>query len=289
EESAPPDSASRPESQENEPAPESGINWLLAPSVLADDIQPMSSYSPFSCFAYAPVNRIEQGGQCGLIDYDGNIVLDIQYAHIDECLCGIITADRYELDENYQITGEHGGHGGSLYDFVWDVATDSLFAEQYAPDFIFPVRAAEVSENPETMYGYDVDYMDVYGFAENEKTLVIPFQFDRALGFWCDRAAVRKDGKWGYIDTKGNLIIPFEYDAVHNSVLKSGSEHDLYTQEIYDFTGDYVAVKKQGQYGLLDVNGGIVIPFEYEAIRPVYNGMAWIKDKGQWGVADIGA
>jgi len=42
--------------------------------------------------------------------------------------------------------------------------------------------------------------------------MVIPPQFDGAWGFSGGLAAVKKDRKWGYIDTCGKVVIPFQFD-----------------------------------------------------------------------------
>ena len=45
---------------------------------------------------------------------------------------------------------------------------------------------------------------------------VIPPQFDGARTFSEGLAAVKKNGKWGYIDTEGKTVIGFQYDAAYS-------------------------------------------------------------------------
>lgn len=40
-------------------------------------------------------------------------------------------------------------------------------------------------------------------------------QYEDAHSFSEDLAAVKKDGKWGYIDTDGKVVIPFQYDQAY--------------------------------------------------------------------------
>lgn len=71
---------------------------------------------------------------------------------------------------------------------------------------------------------------DKWGFAG---TLVIPFEYDDAGDFSEGLACVKKDDKWGFIDTSGTLVIPCEYDAAG------------------DFSEGLASVKKEGQSQIL--------------------------------------
>ena len=42
--------------------------------------------------------------------------------------------------------------------------------------------------------------------------VIIDPQYEDAGSFSQDLAAVKKDGKWGYIDMEGNTVIPFQFD-----------------------------------------------------------------------------
>jgi hypothetical protein len=61
--------------------------------------------------------------------------------------------------------------------------------------------------------------------------MAIPFEYDDAKPFSDGLAAVKKDGKWGYIDTGGRVDIPFEYTNVTS------------------FSEGLAAVKKGGKWG----------------------------------------
>ena len=80
--------------------------------------------------------------------------------------------------------------------------------------------------------------------------------------------------KYGYIDKRGEEIIPLEYDYA------------------YDFHEGKAWVRKGEKYGCIDVNGGIVVDFEYDSdcedcVEYKYvNGYARVKKKGKWGFVD---
>ena len=64
---------------------------------------------------------------------------------------------------------------------------------------------------------------------------------------WSDDAifAVKKGGKWGYIDGYGKVIIPLEYEEVRN------------------FSEGLAAVRKDGKWGYINPKNEIVIPIEF--------------------------
>jgi len=87
-----------------------------------------------------------------------------------------------------------------------------------------------------------------YSLSENE---MLPETYDDAYEYSEGLAAVKNEGKWGFINTKGRLVIPFEYE-------QGGS-----------FKGGVVSVSKDGFYGVIDTLGQIVLDFEFPKIRPI--------------------
>ncbi|HZG17680.1 MAG TPA: WG repeat-containing protein [Candidatus Bathyarchaeia archaeon] len=70
-----------------------------------------------------------------------------------------------------------------------------------------------------------------------EDEVTIPYNFDHATKFSDGLALVKKDGKFGYINSKGQVVIPFEYSYATS------------------FSGGKATVKKDGQLGTIDKNG----------------------------------
>ena len=64
----------------------------------------------------------------------------------------------------------------------------------------------------------------------------------------CGLTWVEKDGKIGYINTKGETVIPFEYDAAY------GAGDGLPT------------VGKDGKYGIVDIDNNVIIPLIFDDI-----------------------
>ena len=57
--------------------------------------------------------------------------------------------------------------------------------------------------------------------------------------------AVKKDGKWGYIDANGKIVIPLEYE------------------EVADFSEGLAPVCKNGKWGYINLKKEVVIPFKF--------------------------
>ena len=115
-------------------------------------------------------------------------------------------------------------------------------------------------------------------------------------------AAFSNDGKhWDIYDYTGNLIAsdlePFDCNidmspwwapvtSMFSDADKYSSAKNTHGKAVpFCSTGGYIAAKKDGKCGYIDMNGETVIDFGIlEDIRPVKDGKAWIKYRGKWGV-----
>ena len=105
-------------------------------------------------------------------------------------------------------------------------------------------------------------------------------QYDELSPFFEGMAAVRKGGRWGFINTKGENIIACSYDEVHNfkdgiSIVYKDSKHGLLNTKGEElFMGEYddiryfgnnlIGVRKGGKYGFIDIHGKEILPFKYD-------------------------
>lgn len=113
------------------------------------------------------------------------------------------------------------------------------------------------------------------GFINAMNEVVIPFSFDysaecRMPGFgylfhggYC--AMTNKDGDLGLIDSKGNWLVEPVYDEVWSPC----------------GNGDRV-IAKDGKYGLLDPECGIVRPVVYDNVKLLPDGFVFTKDGRMW-------
>ncbi|MBQ9897828.1 MAG: WG repeat-containing protein, partial [Ruminococcus sp.] len=104
--------------------------------------------------------------------------------------------------------------------------------------------------------------------------------------------ALSDDGEtWELFSYKGDFL-PYSFEAFEcnsfGSVWAPGYSDD--TNEFngpfpFCATDGYIAAKIDGECGYIDTDGNVVVEFGiFEDIRPVHNGMAWVKYDGKWGV-----
>ena len=82
------------------------------------------------------------------------------------------------------------------------------------------------------------------------------------------RAAVKRDGKYGFIDESGKEVVPFEYDLAA------------------DFSGGLALVKRNGKWGRIDKTGNVVVPLEYDSVGPFSEGLAAVEQNEKCGFID---
>ena len=101
--------------------------------------------------------------------------------------------------------------------------------------------------------------------------------------------ALKKDGKWGYFDDNGNRIIDFICESFPSKIIYGGWWKNSDNMQ-YPFlsSNGYIPVKINGQCGYYDTQGNEIIPCgTFEEVRPVHNGLAWVKKDGKWGVIKL--
>lgn len=116
-----------------------------------------------------------------------------------------------------------------------------------------------------------------YGYIDREENLVVPCIYDDAYSFDSKGyARVRKDEKWGLIDSNGNIVLPIELSEV----------------EYFDSDRDYLKVKNDRKWGIIRLSDmSFVLPAQYDEVEKgcwdngVYQFV--VKDRGTQGVMDV--
>jgi len=96
---------------------------------------------------------------------------------------------------------------------------------------------------------------------KNKKTISSAYEYQGS--FNNGLAKVRKDHKWGFVDTTGNLVVPMKYNEVEN------------------FSDGLARVRSGQKWGLVDVTGREVIKPTFEWIYDFENGIAKVKLNGE--------
>lgn len=120
-----------------------------------------------------------------------------------------------------------------------------------------------------------------YGYIDWYGDLIIPYKFEDASAFRDEYAIIRKNGKYGAINSKGKTVIKPQYNILgaYGSGLfpflnKEGNwgyinrANRIQIKPTYDnatpFSYGYASVKKGKYWGLIDVMGNEVMPFDYK-------------------------
>ena len=190
----------------------------------------------------------------GLFNSEGKEIIPISYRWI--------YTD--EIDDNIPIVARLNGKEGYI-----NTKNEWVIPPTYRDAFAFRQGLAKVREVRDYIYinlkgepviqdfdAYVIDPSDntyIVGVRKECKYMVYDLNgnlldtYNLLRNNWSDDAifAVKKGGKWGYIDGYGKVIIPLEYEEVRN------------------FSEGLAAVRKDGKWGYINPKNEIVIPIEF--------------------------
>ncbi|MDE5861584.1 MAG: leucine-rich repeat protein, partial [Ruminococcus sp.] len=140
-----------------------------------------------------------------------------------------------------------------------------------------PVRMVSIESDDEVIL------YDSYGIMRDGE-IIVDFNYDNALSYKDGITAVEQDGEWYYYDEDGYQIIE---DSCEGSYYFNINNEDYIP---YLPSEEYIAFNTAWGGGYYSTDGGVVIPVgEFAEARPVFNGLAWVKDHatGLWGVIQL--
>jgi len=141
-----------------------------------------------------------------------------------------------------------------------------------------------------------------WGVISESGDVIIPFEYSFIDDFKDGFVKVCTSGffsKMGYYDLHGNLVIPLIYpelgDFNEERVIArkfahylcysfSGDVTVIYDEDFIDFDGTYANKVEVCYWGVLDRNGIIIIPFEYDKIEVFVDNKAIAQKNKKWGV-----
>jgi hypothetical protein len=167
------------------------------------------------------------------------------------------------------------------------------------------INATQFSENKT----FVLDSLNVISCMDTSmNTLFILKEAEEAHVFSDGLAAVRKEGKYGFINEKGSLIIPHAYDAVLDFsegicgvAFLAGTEDSTYYnwifidkngkkiindefEEVHEFKSGLSAVVKNGKYGWIDKKGKFLFGNDFEECKSFSEGFAAFYKNSGWGM-----
>lgn len=119
-----------------------------------------------------------------------------------------------------------------------------------------------------------------YGYVSHILRLDIAIMYENAMDFSEGLAAVKKDGKWGYINESGVTAIPFELDSCS---VADAQKNDC----AFSFRNGLAPVCKNGRFGIINKKGETVVDFIFMSIIQGENGVYLALKDGKWGKITI--
>ena len=263
---------------------------------------------------------IDSNGKWGLIDSNGKKIIDNKYDKINisnwmyryhyievsyliESYANYSSYDDYWLDSKLNEVHPSQGLGSDPgFVYYYDIDTDRIYfadlmmgnrelSGNELSEIHKPIVSAVTTEGETiSLYGKETlqhnFYTDkpgtgMYGLISGGK-ITVPMEYD---GYFkpetadefgnCNRIVFWKNNKIYVFDKNGKCYSNGKYDKVDNE-----------NQELYYFNG-YLPVCKGGKWGLIDINGKEVLKCRFEDITSVYDGKAWAKENGKWGVIKL--
>lgn len=298
----------------------SGYTWVIEPSYDYDDVSILCSMSdkPVADIRLWDDNTddhdsgeklpvgfvVSRDNNYGLISLNGDLLMDCEYSYISmfSGFAEAMKADSsysYTLGSDYEVhIMENFGHGGYATYYIYDESNSKIgyidpngiiICDEYDMEKIanraILLKSGTLDENN----GSWEDSVAKFGLMYKNR-IIIPLIYDGGsdgnlveynpdIMEMCDvkdgRAVFWKNNKIYVFDNNGVCYSDGIYDKVDNG-----------NQELNYFNG-YLPVCKNGAWGLIDVNGNEVLTCQFEDITSVYDGKAWAKQNGKWGVIKL--
>ena len=289
--------------------------WYLNPTIEAEyiivsDIEKHAIYghtaNPFDEYSI-----IKQNGKYRFIKYDGTYISDEQYDKWYFSKPDVITLSSDDNDNEISILGyddnkiiykSDAAGWGRLGFFINNKTNDIYYIQhgsyyQYEENNNIVVQSADISiissekNQLGIEYNLNINNIGKYGIANNSGLVVDCIYDDACMNIDDNIIALEKNGKWGYLNKDGTQVIDFVCEPFESKILDVMWLHnhdDENVQHPYLSSYSYIPVKINGQCGYYDTQGNEVIPCgTFEEVRPVHNGLAWVKKDGKWGVIQL--
>lgn len=246
------------------PEPEvSSTDWLLAPRTDLEITCALAEYgSPSSGYLqdHASLALFTQNGKTGAIRYDGKIVVPAE-EDVHWCaVCGLTNADESKI---FNDLGEDVGRGGHGL-FEMEIVYDQTLGQAYVLDMGELVPLTDFSAN-------------VRPYIARVGSLVAAPADDFNAYIWQNGSTGEREPRnveWG----EGYVLVP----------AATGKPVSPVCEEIGNYADGLYAVKIDGLWGYLDMEGNQVIPCQYSQARPFCGNLAAVQNAdGLWGYISL--
>lgn len=206
--------------------------------------------------------KFKSNDRYGLVDNTGTIILQNKYHGIgkfkDDLACvqlNIESGDSYADSKLYGYIDLHGNEVLPVeYEFIGKRFNNRVVIMKGGEWWLFGIDDYKLTAFPGVAYlgpcvsddlckvniggQYDKEKNRVtggqFGYCSIDGKTVIEIVYDSAYNFSEGLAAVKRNGKWGFINTFGEVVVPCKYDEVDSSY-KDGSGRLTKGQEVFVF------------------------------------------------------
>lgn len=292
--------------------------WQLEPSIAAENIivfdgSQVDPDATDKSEMYERLAVISRSGVYGLIDYGGNIIVQPNYKYYFLAPNGQIvlynTLDEKgeqreycTLDEDGKVTDQYYGESSARVKYYYDEENKSIYyakeseewnVHRYEDKKTVVAVKADVLDNGMSIEVVEPDPgTERYGMV-NQDGVVLDFEYESFYaptfkGTGVTAVALKKDGKWGYVDSKGAELIGFNCDEVFSSYNGELTD-DPNASHPYLYSEEFVPVSINYSFGYYNMEGKCVVKsIEFSQARPVHHGKAWVSNGNAWGVIRFG-
>ncbi|MFA4985244.1 MAG: WG repeat-containing protein [Candidatus Brocadiia bacterium] len=171
----------------------------------------------------------------------------------------------------------HEGEGKVLIDGYWAYLSRDGHLASYRERHPTTRPRSDAGDEPVVC----CDETGMYGFKLGDNWITAP-EFTEAEEFRDGMAAVKENGRWGFIDLTGKIVVETDFDRVESfkngfAAVKINGKWGLVrkngtylAEPIYDeeplFAGGKGVLTLAGKDGVIDGTGKIVVPFTYDGI-----------------------
>ncbi len=148
-------------------------------------------------------------------------------------------------------------------------------------------------------FSINTNGQDLWGYGIPGKAIVVAPIYQEIREFSEDRAAVKLNGKWGFIDRLGHVEVPLIYDAVIDFCYDERIQDfryinydfknewsDILFKKPMEFTQYFAPVKLDSKWGFVNKQGEITVPIIYDEVYSYKYGYALVQTNGKWKFID---
>lgn len=232
-------------------------------------------------------------GKCGLKKRSGEIVTDLLFSDIRECVGAEIEANKRNNNGHY-LWGIIDLNGNEIIPFAFnDIYVIGKGIYKARVDDRNDLKAFEELKSIYRQLPYS-SYQ--WGVIDRNYNVIIPFEFKQIDNFVSDKAKAKKWNEWGVINLQGDVVIPFEYDEIEpfkDGIAKAQkygrwSVINEMNEEIYSYTpldNGLIVYKSEfhDAFGIMDSQYSPKTPPHFSVIKDFHDGVALVKESGSWG------